>query len=91
MIYITGVEDKWVKFFVNKKTGLIELREKIENIGGQKGLGRTYLSQFKKQRGIVFPFKTEIFMKDKKMVDITMKKVIINSAIDNSLFKVEVK
>ncbi len=91
VIYITGMKDKWVKFFVNKKSGLLEIKEKIENIGGQKGLGITYLSQFKKQKGIAFPFKTEVYMKDKKVIDITMKKVVINSVIDNTLFKIETK
>ncbi|MEN8222875.1 MAG: pitrilysin family protein [Acidobacteriota bacterium] len=91
VVYITGQKDKWVKFFINNRTGLIEIKEKIENIGGQKGLGRIYLSLFKKQKGISFPFKTEIFMKDKKVVDITMKKVVINSIIDKSLFKVDTK
>jgi len=91
VVYITDKEDKWVKFFINKKTGRIEIKEKIENIGGQKGLGRTYLSQFKKQNGISFPFKTEVFLKDKKLVDVTMKKVIINKVVDNALFKIDTK
>ncbi len=54
VIYMTDEGDKWVKFFINKKSGLIEIREKIQDIGGQKGLGRTYLSQFKKEKGIFF-------------------------------------
>ncbi len=91
VVYITNKEDKWVKFFINKKTGRIEIKEKINNIGGQKGLGRTYLSQFKKQNGISFPFKTEVFIKDKKLVDITMKKVIIDKVVDNALFKIDSK
>ncbi len=91
VIYITDKEDKWVKFFINKINKRIEIKEKINNIGGQKGLGRTYLSQFKKQNGILFPFKTEVFMKDKKVVDITMKKIIINKVVDNALFKIDTK
>ncbi len=91
VIYITGVKDEWVKFFIDKTTGLIGIKEKIENIGGQKGLGRSYLSQFKKISGITFAFKTEIFLKDKKVLDITMKKVKINPPIDPSLFLVDKK
>lgn len=90
VIYITK-GDKWVKFFINKKSNLIEIKEKIENIGGQKGLGKTYLSGFKKQNGISFPLKTEVFMKDKKVVDITMKTIVINSVVDDSLFKIDTK
>lgn len=89
IIYITDSNGNWVKFFVNSKNGLIEIKEKIENIAGVKGVAKIVNSQFKKVKGIFFAFKSDIFINGKKKVGITLKDVKINPEISTEKFKID--
>ncbi|MCK4944629.1 MAG: insulinase family protein [Candidatus Aminicenantes bacterium] len=91
VIYIFDAKKNWVKFYINKKTRFIEITEKIGNMMGQKGILKVYNSDFKKVNGIPFAYKTEIFMKDKKVVSATVKSMKVNSKVDTSLFNLKKK
>ena len=86
VIYVFDSKKNWVKFYINKKTKLIEITEKIQNMMGQEGIVRVYSSNFKKVKGIFFAFKTEMFMKDKKVIDAVTKSVKVNPRVDRSIF-----
>ncbi len=89
IIYIFTSGDNWVKFFINRKSHLIEFKEKIDNIAGEKGVARIVNSQFKKIGNIYFAFKTDILLKGKKKVGITVKKIEINPKINSDMFKMD--
>ena len=89
VIYIYDKIGNWVKFFINRKTGLIDYKEKIDNIAGAKGVARITNSKFKKIKGTYFAFKTDIFMKGKKKVAMIIKKIEVNPRIENDLFKLK--
>ncbi len=89
VIYIKDKGKNWVKFFLNRDTGLIEIKEKLVNIARQKGVGKIYMSKFKKQNAISFPFKTEIFLNGKRLINISVKEVVVNAPVDKSLFKLD--
>jgi zinc protease len=89
IIYIFDADKNWVKFFVNRETGLIEMQEKIEEVPGQTGVGRRVSSDFKTIRGIPFAFKSVTTIKDKPVREIMVKEIKVNPGIDPSLFKIE--
>jgi predicted Zn-dependent peptidase len=91
VIYIFDAQKNWKKFFINKETGFIEVEEKLTRLPGQAGVEREIKSDFKIIKGIPFAFKSETFVKDKKVVEVTVKEVKVNPKVDLSLFKIEEK
>ncbi len=89
VLYIFDNQKNWVKFFVNKETGMIEIEEKIADAPGMTGVSRTLNSNFKVVEGIPFAFKSETFIGDKKVIDMTVKEVKVNPPVDVSLFVIE--
>ena len=91
VLYVFDAQKNWVKLFINRQTGLIEIEEKISNMMGQSGIGRIVKSDFRTIKGIPFSFKSEIYIKDKKAMEITVKEIKVNSKVDKSIFKIEEK
>lgn len=89
VLYIFDNQKNWVKFFVNKETGMIEIEEKIADAPGMTGVSRTLNSNFKVVEGIPFAYKSETFIGDKKVIDMTVKEVKVNPPVDVSLFVIE--
>lgn len=91
VLYLFDNRENWVKFFVDKETGLIGIEEKIADAPGMTGVSRTLNSDFKVVEGIPFAFKSETFVADKKVIDLTVKEVKVNPTVDVSLFVIEEK
>ncbi len=91
VVYIFNAEKNWVKFFINKETGLIEIEEELSKMPGQSGMSRTLKSDFKTIGGIPFAFKAEVYVKDKKVGSVTTKEIQVNSRVNTSIFKIEEK
>jgi len=89
VLYIFNDQKNWVKVFVNKETGLMEIEEKVADAPGMTGVSRTVNSDFKVVEGIPFAFKSETFIGDKKVIDMTVKEVKVNPPVDVSLFTIE--
>lgn len=88
LIYAFDKKGNWIKFYINKKTGLIEIREKIENIAGRKGVAKLISSDFKSYNGIAVPVKTKVLMQGDKLMEITLKEYKVNLKVDRSIFKI---
>lgn len=91
VIYIFDSQNNWVKFFINKETGLVEIEEKLSQLPGQSGTARTIKSDFKTIEGIPFAFQSKMYVKDKVVMETTTKQIKVNPKIDLSLFKIEDK
>ncbi len=89
VLYIFDAEKRWVKFFVNRKSGLIEMEEKQNNLMGQEGVYRTVNSDFKTVGGIAFAYKSETFLKEKKVMSTVIKNIQPNVALDPAQFKIK--
>ncbi|MEN8153712.1 MAG: insulinase family protein [Acidobacteriota bacterium] len=89
LIYVSDKNSNWTKFYINKKSGLIEIKEKIENIAGRKGIAKMISSDFKVFNGIAVPGKTKVFIKSDKLMDITLKDFKVNLKVDRSIFKID--
>ena len=83
-----GAEGRWIKLFVDRASGLIEMDEKLEDLMGQKGVYRQVYSSFKKTDGIAFPMKAEMYLKDKKVMTATLSDIVLNIAVDPALFAI---
>jgi hypothetical protein len=91
VIYIFDAKKNWTKFFINKETGYVEIEEKLSDMPGQSGISRSLKSDFRVIKGIPFSFKTEVFVKDKKIGGVTTKSVKVNPDIDPSIFTIKEK
>jgi zinc protease len=91
VIYIFDSQKNWVKFFINKETGLVEIEEKLSQLPGQSGTARTIKSDFKTIEGIPFAFQSKTYVKDKVVMETTTKQIKVNPKIDPSIFKIEEK
>jgi len=91
VIYIFDAKKRWMKYFINKETGRIEIEEKLSDVPGQSGVSRTVKSDFKTVKGIPFAFKSEVFVKEKKVGEVTVKEIKVNPEVDPSIFKIEEK
>jgi hypothetical protein len=89
VIYIFDTRDHWVKFFINRETLLIEMEEKLANLPGQSGTARTVYSDFRTIKGIPFAFKSQVYVKDKIVMEDSVKKIEVNPGVDMNLFKIE--
>lgn len=91
VVYIFDAQKNWKKIFINKETGFIEIEEKLTRLPGQAGVEREVKSDFRIINGVPFAFKSETVVKDKKVVELTVKEVKVNPKVDLSLFKIEDK
>lgn len=91
VIYIFDAKKNWVKFFINKESGFIEIEEKFSEMPGQTGISRTVKSDFKVIQGIPFAFKSEIFVGNEKTGTLTVKSIKVNPTVDPAIFKIEEK
>lgn len=89
VIYIFDNEKNWVKYFVNRKTGYVEIQEKMQKLGAADALTRIVNSDYKVIKGIPYAFKTEFIQKGKTVRSITTKEAVINPKIDPAIFKIE--
>jgi zinc protease len=89
VIYIFDSRNHWVKFFINRETLLIEVEEKLANLPGQSGIARTVYSDFQAIKGIPFAFKSQAYVKDKIVMEESVKKIEVNPGVDMNLFKIE--
>ncbi len=89
VIYIFDTRNHWVKFFINRETRLIEMEEKLANLPGQSGIARTVYSDFRIIKGIPFAFKSQAYVKDKIVMEESVKKIEVNPRVDINLFKIE--
>jgi zinc protease len=86
VIYTFDAKKNWIKFYINKATGLIEITESLSDMPGQSGVARTVKSGFKTVKGIPFAFESETFIKGKTVSKTTMKNVKVNPKVDPSIF-----
>jgi zinc protease len=91
VIYAFDAKKNWIKFFVNTQTNLIELEEKVTNAFGQSGVGRVLFFDIKTIEGIPSPSRIETYIKNEKIIDVTIKEVKVNSKVDPLIFKIEEK
>jgi zinc protease len=91
VIYIFDAKKRWMKYFINRETGLIEIEEKLSDVPGQTGVSRTVKSGFKTVKGIPFAFKSEVFVEEKKVGEVTIKEIKVNPEVDPSIFTIEEK
>ncbi|MCP5107833.1 MAG: insulinase family protein, partial [bacterium] len=91
VVYVTGAKKMWVKFFINKETGFIEINERLTQMRGQTGVERTVKSDFKIIKGIPFAFKSKTFLKDKVVRESLVKEIKVNPKVDPAIFKIEEK
>ena len=91
VIYIFDEQNNWVKFFVNRETRWIEIEEKVSQFPGQTGVARSVKSDFRTEKGIPFAFKSETYIKDKKVIEMAVTGLKVNPPVDPSLFKIEEK
>lgn len=89
IVYASGAEGRWIKFFIDRASGLIEMDEKLEDLMGQKGVYRQVYSAFKKMDGIAFPMKAEMFLKDKKVMTAAISDIVLNIDVDEGLFAIK--
>ncbi len=89
VIYIFDSRNHWAKFFINRETRLIEMEEKLAELPGQSGIARTVYSDFRIIKGIPFAFKSQSYVKDKVLMEESVKKVDVNPVVDMNLFKIE--
>lgn len=82
-------EEIWVKFFFNRKTGLIEITERLYVIEGKKGLWREMNSNHKEIEGVAFPYTIKAYFDGKKYMEIEIKGIKINIPVDTNLFNLE--
>lgn len=88
VVYIFDAKN-WVKFFINKETGRVEIEEALSQIPGQSGVSRTLKSEFKTIDGIPFAFKSVTYVKDKKVAEVTTKDIQVNPKVDSKIFKID--
>ncbi|MCP4216106.1 MAG: hypothetical protein GY765_15755, partial [bacterium] len=90
VVYIYNDNKNWAKYFINKETLLVDYEEALGQAGA---ITRTVKSDFQTVApGISYPMKSEIFSKEKSMLQISVKKVEINlKKVDQSLFSFEEK
>lgn len=91
VIYVFDNQKNWVKFFIDKETGLIAQEEKVSDAPGMAGISRTVNSDVKIIKGIPIAFKSETFINDKNVMQLTLKEVNVNQPVDNTLFTIEAK
>lgn len=91
VIYAFDKKNNWVKFFIDKETGLIAIEEKVSEVPGMAGISRTINSDVRYIKGIPVTFKTETFIDDKSVMQMTLKEVKVNQPVDNSLFIIDEK
>jgi len=91
VIYIFDQDKNWVKLFVNQKSQMIEIEEKISKMPGASGIAREIKSDFKKVSGIPFAFKSKTYVKDKVVSEVTVKQIKVNPQVDLKIFKIEKK
>jgi predicted Zn-dependent peptidase len=91
VIYVFDGEKNWQKMFINRETGLLEIEEKLSKIPGIGGIARQINSEFKTVSGLPIVYKSETFIKDKKVISYTVKEVEVNPKVDPALFNIEKK
>lgn len=89
VIYLFDAKKNWVKLFINKETGLIEIEEKVSKLPGMSGIAREIKRDFKTIAGIPFAHKSETFVKDKKVGESVIKEIKVNPKIDETIFKLD--
>lgn len=91
VLYAFDSKNNWIKYFIDKETGLITIEEKVSNAPGMAGISHTVNSDFKFIKGIPVPFKSETFINDKSVMELTLKEVKVNQPVEASLFTIEEK
>jgi len=89
VIYVTDKDKNWEKLYVNKKTLLVEIQERIGELMGKSGILRYYTSDFKRVNNIYFPMKVVGVINGEKLLTITIKKVKFNKKINPEIFKLD--
>jgi zinc protease len=89
VLYIFDESKNWVKYFVNKETGLIEIEEEVSKFPGQSGVAHTVKSDFKTVNGIPFAFKSVVTVKDTKVSEMTFTEIKVNTTVDPAIFKID--
>ncbi|MBN1196958.1 MAG: insulinase family protein [Candidatus Aminicenantes bacterium] len=91
VVYVTPVDgkDRWRKLYFNRNNGRLEIEEQVSQMPGSAGVAREINSDFREVSGIPFAFKSVSKIKDKTVAEVTVKKVEVNSAVDESLFSLE--
>ena len=88
VIYVNDKNKNWEKLYVNKKTKLIEITEKPEELFGKSGILFYNLKEFKKINDISYPMKVVGIINNEKLIEIDIRKVIFNVKIDENIFKI---
>jgi zinc protease len=88
VVYATQA-GRWIKLFIERAGGLIEMDEKLDDIMGQKGVYRQVYAAFKKMDGIAFPMKAEMYLKDKRVMTAAVSDIALNIALDDGLFVIK--
>lgn len=88
VLYAFDKNNNWIKYFIDKETGLNTIEEKVSHAPGMAGISRTVNSDFKFIKGIPVPYNSETFINDKKMIELKLKEVKVNQPVDTSLFTI---
>lgn len=90
-IFNPKIKDQWIKWFVNKETGYVEVTESISSMPGQSGVQRAVSSEFKVIKGIPFSFKSIVTLKGKTVAETATKEIKVNPKVDLKLFEIKEK
>lgn len=93
VIYIFNPKDKemWLKWYVNKETGYVEMTESTTSMPGQTGVQRSVNSEYKVVKGVPFAFKNVVTVKGKTVAETTIKEIKVNPKVDPKLFEIKEK
>jgi zinc protease len=91
VLYLFDAQKNWIKLFINKETRLIEIEETVSKLPGTSGITRKIKSDFRIISGIPFAFKSETFIKDKRVGETIIKKIKVNSPVDTAIFHIDKK
>lgn len=90
-IFEKAKPDNWQKWWINKKSQLIEIEEQFSSQQGASGLIRSVKSDFKIIKGVPIAHKTKSFLKGKMIMEMAVKDVQVNPKVDKSIFSLEEK
>ncbi|MDI6807814.1 MAG: pitrilysin family protein [Candidatus Eisenbacteria bacterium] len=84
-----GLEDKPLRIYVEKQTGIISRTVESQGLMGLPGTLTSTYSDFRDVKGVKFPFRTIIEKDGTKAGETNVKEVKFNSAVQDSVFVIK--
>ncbi len=88
VIYMTAA-GSWAKLYVNRRSALIEIVDKVESMMGREGLARKVLSGYRTIEGVAVPMKTVVSMEGKTVMELVLTDVRFNVPADPKQFEIQ--